>query len=66
VTEAYKCASRDHGSAVVTDPVGQYQFAFTNAFGCNSKWIDGTSEDEAQECAQWQCTNCTVTPGPCF
>jgi hypothetical protein len=63
--EAYTCARRDYGGAVVTEPVYQYKFALMSAFGCNTVSLLGTDDDGAETCAQWQCLNCLVTPGDC-
>jgi len=63
--EAYTCARRAYGDAVVTQTIDSYKFALTSGFGCHSVTVIGTDESEARTCAQWQCINCTVTPGDC-
>ena len=63
--EAYTCARRDFGDAVVTQTIYSYKFALTSAFGCNTVSLFGTDDAGAQTCAQLQCINCTVTPGDC-
>jgi hypothetical protein len=66
VQEAYTCAKRDHGDAVVTQAVNSYTFGLTSQFGCNPVTLSAPDEDDAQTCAQSQCINCWVTPGGCF
>jgi hypothetical protein len=65
VQEAYICARRKYGGAVVTDPVYPYKYALTSAFGCNTVNFVATDDAGAQTCAQSQCINCIVTPGDC-
>lgn len=63
--EAYTCARRDYGDAVVTETIYPYRFALTSQFGCSTVSFLGTDDASAQTCAQWQCINCVVTPGDC-
>lgn len=63
--EAYTCARRDYGAAVVTETIYPYKFALTSAYGCNTVSFLATDDAGAQTCAQLQCINCIVTPGDC-
>ncbi len=63
--EAYGCARRDHGTAVVTDTIYPYKFALTSAYGCHTVNLLGTDDASARACAQWQCLNCSVSVGDC-
>lgn len=63
--EAYTCARRDYGDAVVTQTVYPYKYALTSAYGCNTVSFLATDAAGAQTCAQLQCINCIVTPGDC-
>lgn len=63
--EAYECARKLWGDAVVTDTISPVKFAQKSDFGCTGLTIPCTDESDCQKCAESYCTNCTTTLGDC-